>query len=119
MPDGYAAAPRGAPAHVQEAIWAANRLVGMPYVYGGGHGSFFAGGYDCSGRSRSRCTAARYSTRRWIRASSTAFGTSGRGRWLTVYTSPGHAFLEIAGIRLDTSTAGQPGANRVHAGAPC
>jgi len=48
MPDGYAAAPRDAPARVQEAIWAAT--VGrMPYVYGGGHGSFFAGGYDCSG----------------------------------------------------------------------
>ena len=36
--------------------------------------------------------------------------------WLTVYTSPGHAFLDVAGIRLDTSTAGEPGGRADHAG---
>ena len=109
MPDGYAAAPRDAPAHVQEAIWAANRLVGMPYMYGGGHGSFFAGGYDCSGTVSFALHGGDLLSAPMDSSEFYAFGASGRGRWLTVYTSPGHAFLEVAGIRLDTSTAGQPG----------
>jgi cell wall-associated NlpC family hydrolase len=107
MPDGYAAAPRDAPARVQEAIWAANRLVGMPYVYGGGHGSFFAGGYDCSGTVSFALHGGDLLSAPLDSSEFYAFGASGHGRWLTVYTSPGHAFLEIAGIRLDTSTAGQ------------
>ena len=27
----------------------------------------------------------------------------GEGRWITVYTNPGHAYVVIAGLRLDTS----------------
>ena len=30
-------------------ISAGDRIAKLPYVYGGGHGSFDAGGYDCSG----------------------------------------------------------------------
>ena len=30
----------GAPAAVQQIIWAGNQLIGLPYIYGGGHGSF-------------------------------------------------------------------------------
>ena len=29
-------------------------------------------------------------------------------RWITVYTNPGHAFVEVAGLRLDTSAAEDP-----------
>ena len=47
--DGLAAAPESAPAAVQEIIWAGNQLIGLPYIYGGGHGSFISPGYDCSG----------------------------------------------------------------------
>ncbi|MBV8221038.1 MAG: hypothetical protein JO325_21450, partial [Solirubrobacterales bacterium] len=32
----------------------------------------------------------------------------GTGQWITVYTNPGHAFIEIAGIRLDTSAEQDP-----------
>src|SRR5205823_7448968 len=46
---GLAAAPMSAPPSVQQAIWSANQIVGMRYVYGGGHGSFVDSGYDCSG----------------------------------------------------------------------
>ena len=31
-----------------------------------------------------------------------------QGQWITVYTNPGHAFAVIAGLRLDTSAAGDP-----------
>ncbi len=47
--DGLAAAPMGVPAAVQEIIWAGNDLIGLPYIYGGGHASFSSPGYDCSG----------------------------------------------------------------------
>src|SRR5262245_46168100 len=50
LPDGHAAAPSMAPAEVQHAIWAANEIIGRPYVYGGGHNTRFKSkGYDCSG----------------------------------------------------------------------
>jgi hypothetical protein len=107
LPDGYAAAPHNAPVAVQEAIWAANRLIGFPYVYGGGHGSFYADGYDCSGTVSFALHGGNLLTAPMDSSEFYAFGEGGRGRWITVYTNPGHAFLEIAGIRLDTSTAGQ------------
>ena len=36
------------------------------------------------------------------------WGEAGPGQWITVYTNPGHAFVVIAGLRLDTSAAGDP-----------
>ena len=49
LADGSAAAPAGAPAEVQQAVWAANKLLDKPYKYGGGHGKIEDNGYDCSG----------------------------------------------------------------------
>ena len=46
---GLAAPPVDAPAEVQQAIWAANEIIGKPYSYGGGHAAFTSRGYDCSG----------------------------------------------------------------------
>ena len=31
------------------------------------------------------------------------FGDSGAGQWITVFASSGHAFIEVAGIVLDTA----------------
>ena len=36
------------------------------------------------------------------------WGAAGAGEWITVYTNPGHAYAVIAGLRLDTSAAGDP-----------
>jgi hypothetical protein len=36
------------------------------------------------------------------------WGAGGAGQWITVYTNPGHAYAVIAGLRLDTSAAGDP-----------
>ena len=47
--NGLAAAPMSAPAAVQEIIWAGNQIIGLPYIFGGGHASFISPGYDCSG----------------------------------------------------------------------
>ena len=46
---GVALAPPSAPEVVQGAINAANTIVGRPYVWGGGHASFYDNSYDCSG----------------------------------------------------------------------
>ncbi len=46
---GIALSPPEAPERVAGAINAANTIVGRPYVWGGGHGSWYDRGYDCSG----------------------------------------------------------------------
>ena len=48
-PAGMVQPPPGAPAAVARVIAAANAIATLPYVWGGGHGSFQANGYDCSG----------------------------------------------------------------------
>ena len=32
-----------------------------------------------------------------------SWGKPGRGKWVTVWSSQGHVFMEVAGIRFDTS----------------
>ena len=44
-----ALAPPSAPDPIRAMISAANLIVGQPYRWGGGHGSFQSKGYDCSG----------------------------------------------------------------------
>jgi hypothetical protein len=92
---GIALAPPDAPEAVQKVINQANTIVGRPYVWGGGHASFYSYGYDCSGS-----------------VSYALFGgglipeplTSGS---LEGWGEPGpanaeHTFMEIDGLRWDT-----------------
>src|SRR5439155_23170141 len=46
---GMVQAPPGAPETVRQVIAAGNAIATLPYIYGGGHASFHANGYDCSG----------------------------------------------------------------------
>ena len=48
-PNGLVVAPPTAPPEVVKIIKAGNEIATTPYVYGGGHGSWAASGYDCSG----------------------------------------------------------------------
>lgn len=108
LPDGTAAAPQDAPPEVQEAVWAANEIVGKPYKYGGGHARGFKDtGYDCSGTVSYALNAAGLVKSPLDSSSFMSWGTAGKGDWITVYTNPGHAFAVIAGLRLDTSAAGE------------
>ncbi|HEU4974640.1 MAG TPA: hypothetical protein VFT50_06080 [Baekduia sp.] len=109
LPNGLAAAPEDAPQEVKDAIAAANRIVGKPYVYGGGHNLRFRGrGYDCSGTVSYALHGGDLLARPLDSGSFMHWGRRGRGEWITVYTNPGHAFAVIAGLRLDTSAAGDP-----------
>jgi hypothetical protein len=106
--DGLAAAPAGAPPAVRAMIAAGNQLIGKPYVYGGGHADFrLADGYDCSSSVSWSLHGAGYLTAPEDSSTLEGFGAPGAGLWVTVFANPGHAFVYVAGIRLDTSP--QPG----------
>ena len=110
LPDGTAAAPQDAPPQVQAAVWAANRIQKLPYRYGGGHASFVSPrGYDCSGTVSYALKAAGLLKRPLDSGSFMRWGKRGPGQWFTIYTNPGHAYVVIAGLRLDTSSAGSGG----------
>ena len=107
--NGVAYAPDQAPDPVKQAIWAANQIVGMPYRLGGGHRlGFVDHAYDCSGTVSFAMHGAGLLATPRDSSSFMRFGAAGKGQWITVYTNPGHAFAVIAGLRLDTSAAGDP-----------
>jgi cell wall-associated NlpC family hydrolase len=109
QPDGLAAAPVNAPQEVKDAIAAANEIVGKPYVYGGGHNATFSGrGYDCSGTVSFALHGANLLDAPLDSGSFRRWGEKGAGTWITVYANSGHAYAVIAGLRLDTSAAGDP-----------
>ena len=106
--DGLAAAPMAAPAAVQEIIWAGDQIIGLPYIYGGGHGSFESPGYDCSGTVSFALHGASLLAAPEDSSEFMAWGSHGVGRWVTIFSNPGHAYMTVAGLRLDTSAADDP-----------
>jgi len=106
--DGLAAAPESAPAAVQEIIWAGNQLIGLPYIYGGGHASFVSPGYDCSGTVSFALHGANLLVSPEDSSEFEVWGSHGVGRWVTIFSNPGHAYMTVAGLRLDTSAADDP-----------
>ena len=104
-----AVAPAGAPPQVAAAVEAANRITRKPYRYGGGHRRFRDSGYDCSGAVSYVLHAAGLLRRPRDSSGLMRWGRRGTGRWITVYSNPGHAYVEIAGLRFDTSGRGERG----------
>lgn len=100
--DGLAIPPSDAPPEVVAAIQAANEIATKPYRYGGGHASFRDTGYDCSGAISYALHGGGMLDSPLDSSSFMRWGARGRGRWITVYTNPGHAFVVIAGLRFDT-----------------
>ena len=100
--DGYAVVPILAPPVVQQVIIAGNRIAKMPYIYGGGHGKWEDAGYDCSGSVSYALHGGGLLRSPLDSSSFMHWGYGGRGKWITVYTNPGHAYAYIAGLRLDT-----------------
>ncbi len=106
--DGLAAAPESAPAAIQEIIWAGNQLIGLPYIYGGGHASFISPGYDCSGTVSFALHGADLLAAPEDSSEFMVWGSHGVGRWVAIFSNPGHAYVTVAGLRLDTSAADDP-----------
>ena len=108
MPDGTALAPPDAPLAVQAAIRAGNRIHTKPYIWGGGHRSWKAKGYDCSGAvSYVLHAGGLLSTRLVSGQLAKSWGSPGIGSWITVYANKAHTYAVIAGLRFDTSSVGE------------
>ena len=104
-----ALAPAGAPPEVAAAVAAANRITRKPYKWGGGHGRWRDSGYDCSGTVSYVLHAAGLLKRARDSTGLMSYGWRGKGKWITIYANGGHAFVYLAGLRLDTSGTGGRG----------
>jgi len=108
-PDGSATAPASAPQQVKDVIAAANAIRDRPYLWGGGHGSFEASGYDCSGAVSYALHGGGFLSSPLDSTGFMSWGEPGAGNWITVYANSGHAYAMIAGLRWDTSDSGGDG----------
>ncbi len=106
QPNGQASAPENAPAAVKAAIAAANSIATTPYVWGGGHGSWYSYGYDCSGAVSFALYGAGLLGTPLVSGALASYGEPGPGKWITIYANPSHTYVVIAGLRFDT--AGNP-----------
>jgi len=100
---GRAIAPLDAPPAVKRVIAAANRIRTKPYMWGGGHGRWWDGGYDCSGAVSFALHGGELLDSPLPSGPMARWGSPGPGRWITVYANAGHAYAVIAGLRWDTS----------------
>jgi peptidoglycan hydrolase-like protein with peptidoglycan-binding domain len=109
---GLAIAPSDAPAAVKAVIAAANRIAFKPYVYGGGHGSWNSSGYDCSGSVSYALHGGNLLSVTEDSSELETYGSAGGGRWITIWSNAGHAYIYVAGLRFDTSAQGSTGGSR-------
>jgi hypothetical protein len=79
-----------------------NRIARLPYVWGGGHGSFSAPGYDCSGSVSYVLHAAGLLGTPEDSIGLESYGKPGPGRHVTIYANSEHAWMTIDGRRYDT-----------------
>jgi peptidoglycan hydrolase-like protein with peptidoglycan-binding domain len=100
---------RGIPGAVSRAVTAANRIAGLPYRFGGGHRSFADSGYDCSGSVSYVLHGAGRLSSPLDSSALMSYGAAGRGRWITIYANPGHAYMVIRGRRYDTTGRSESG----------
>jgi cell wall-associated NlpC family hydrolase len=102
--DGIAVPAPGTPALIVKMLDAANQIAFDPYIYGGGHASFTAVGYDCSGSVSYVLHAGDLLASPLDSSQFLQYGLAGKGNWITIYTNgPTHAYMEIAGLWFDTA----------------
>ena len=89
------------------AIQAANRIHRKTYIWGGGHRSFKARGYDCSGAVSYVLHAAGVLSSPLVSGQLAFWGMPGPGAWITVFANKVHTYMYIAGLRYDTSPRGE------------
>jgi hypothetical protein len=99
---GMVQPPPGAPAAVAQVIAAGNAIATLPYIWGGGHASFHADGYDCSGSVSYALAAAGLVSSPMVSGDFESYGEPGPGRWITIYANADHVWMEVAGWRFDT-----------------
>jgi len=97
-----AIAPASAPTVVKRLIAAANHIRTTPYIWGGGHVSWVAKGYDCSGSVSYALHGAKLLTSPLVSGSFMTWGEPGPGKWITIYANKEHVYMVVAGLRWDT-----------------
>ena len=103
---GDAIPPSNAPLAIRGVIEAANQINDLPYIWGGGHGSFTASGYDCSGAVSFALHGGGFLSSPLDSTGLEVWGSPGGGNWITVFANSGHAWAYIAGLRWDTGGPG-------------
>jgi cell wall-associated NlpC family hydrolase len=103
LSNGIAVPPLEAPDSIRRMIEAGNSIARTPYIWGGGHGKWIDKGYDCSGSVSFVLAAAGYLQGPLDSGHLAQWGNPGPGKWVTIYANATHVFMEVAGIRFDTS----------------
>ena len=109
LPSGLAAAGEDAPQAVKEMVAAGNRLHGAGYLYGGAHGTSLntlGAAYDCSSAVSYLLHWGGVLGQSALDSSGlSSYGSPGPGRYVSIYANAAHAFIYVAGLRLDTVEA--------------
>jgi peptidoglycan hydrolase CwlO-like protein len=113
---GMVSPPAGTPAAVDQVIAAGNAIATLPYIWGGGHGSFHADGYDCSGSVSYALAAAGLISAPMVSGNFESYGDPGPGRWITIYANAGHVWMDVAGWRFDTVALSETGSRWAQGG---
>jgi hypothetical protein len=95
----------GLPIAVRRVIAAGNRIAHKPYKYGGGHGTFRDSGYDCSGSVSYALHGGGLLRSPLDSSQLMSYGAPGKGRYITIYAQPSHAYMVVHGRRFDTTGA--------------
>ncbi len=103
LKEGIALPPIEAPDAVHQIIEAGNSIARTPYLWGGGHGKWLDKGYDCSGSISYALANAGLLNAPLDSGRLMGWGKPGPGKWITIYTNPGHVYMVVAGVRFDTS----------------
>lgn len=104
--------PANVPEAVQRVIAGGNAIADFPYIWGGGHASFVANGYDCSGSVSYALAAGGLLSAPLVSGGLASWGAPGPGRWITIYANAGHTFMNVDGVWFDTAGRSGPYASR-------
>ena len=104
--------PSGVPEAVQRVVAGGNAIADFPYIWGGGHASFIADGYDCSGSVSYALAAGGLLNAPLVSGQLANWGDPGPGRWITIYANAGHTFMNVDGVWFDTAGRSGPYASR-------
>lgn len=104
--------PTNVPEAVQRVVAGGNAIADFPYIWGGGHASFVANGYDCSGSVSYALAAGGLLSAPLVSGELANWGEPGPGRWITIYANAGHTFMDVDGVWFDTAGRSGPYASR-------
>ena len=110
--DGTIPIPGNIPEAVQRVIAGGNAIADFPYIWGGGHASFIAKGYDCSGSVSYALAAAGLLDAPLVSGELAHWGAPGPGKWITIYANAGHTFMDVDGVWFDTAGRSGPYSSR-------